>query len=36
MEEAYTRAFASTEQQALNAELADIVKSSRIELYMPI
>ena len=36
MEEAYTRGFASPEQQALLAELNDIIKSSRIELFMPM
>ena len=36
MEEAYTRGFTSPEQQALMAELNDIVESSRIELFMPL
>ena len=35
MEAAYGRAYASAEQQALYAEMDEIVKSSRIELYMP-
>jgi hypothetical protein len=36
MEEAYTRGFASPEQQAINAELNGIVESTRIELFMPL
>jgi len=36
MEEIYARSFGNSEQQALVAELIDIVKSARIELYTPI
>ena len=36
MEEIYARSFGNSEQQALVAELIDIVKSTRIELYTPI
>ena len=36
MEAAFEKSFANPDIQALNAELAAIVKSSRMELYTPV
>lgn len=36
MESAYGRNFADPQLQALHVEAADVIKSSRIELYMPM